>query len=121
MSDACRKGYVHIQECLAGVIEETKEVYCFTYNSQYLSNPIAKAISLTLPLRKESFNSNSLFPFFDGLLPEGWLLNEIVCNQNLHYKDHFGLLLVTCNDCIGDVSIKNTIVLLKHSNEEEKL
>ena len=121
MSDVYRKGYVYIQDCLAGIIKETEKGYCFTYDCQYLSNPLATAISLTLPLRKESFNSNSLFPFFDGLLPEGWLLNEIVCNRNIHYKDRFGLLLATCNDCIGDVSIKNEINLPEHLGEEEKL
>lgn len=121
MSKVFREGYVYIKDCLVGIIKETEKGYCFTYDSQYLSNPLAKAVSLTLPLRKESFNSNSLFPFFDGLLPEGWLLNEIVSNRNLRYKDRFGLLLATCNDCIGDVSIKNEINLPEHLGEEEKL
>lgn len=55
MRDVYRKGYVYIQGYLAGIIEETKGGYRFTYDSQYLSSPLAKAISLSLPLRKKIF------------------------------------------------------------------
>ena len=118
MSDVYRKGYVYVQDTFVGIIEETKEGYCFTYDSQYLSNPLAKAVSLTLPLQEKPYISKSLFPFFDGLIPEGYLLDKVVNNWNLEYKDRFGLLLVACKDCIGDVSIKNTINLPKHLDKE---
>jgi len=46
-----------------------------------------------------------LFPFFDGLIPEGWLLNIAVHNWKIKPYDRFGLLMTLCKDCIGCVSV----------------
>lgn len=43
---------------------------------------------------------------FDGLIPEGWLLGLVSRNWKIDTKDRFGLLLVSCKDCIGNVSIR---------------
>ena len=59
-----------------------------------------------MPLRREAYMSNTLFPFFDGLIPEGWLLNVAQKNWKLDENDRFGLLLTVCKDCIGDVNIE---------------
>lgn len=48
----------------------------------------------------------TLFPFFDGLTPEGWLLNVVTHNWKLDRKDRFGLLLVACRDTIGNVTVR---------------
>ena len=40
-----------------------------------LNSDKAEAISLTLPLTDKPYHDTVLFPFFDGLIPEGWLLN----------------------------------------------
>lgn len=48
----------------------------------------------------------TLFPFFDGLIPEGWLLNLATRNWKVDQADRFGLLLIACEDCIGNVSIR---------------
>ena len=48
----------------------------------------------------------TLFSFFDGLIPEGWLLDVITRNWKMDRKDRFGLLLVSCRDAIGNVSIR---------------
>ena len=48
-----------------------------------------------------------LFPFFDGLIPEGWLLGVVSRNWKINQNDRFGLLLSVCRDCIGDVNIRN--------------
>ena len=52
------------------------------------------------------YKSKVLFPFFDGLIPEGWLLSMVERNWKIDGRDRFGLLLVACNDCIGDVRIE---------------
>jgi serine/threonine-protein kinase HipA len=46
-----------------------------------------------------------LFPFFDGLIPEGWLLNIALTNWKLNQRDRFGLLLSLCKDTIGCISV----------------
>ena len=57
----------------------------------------------------QKYFSNVLFPFFDGLIPEGWLLEIAVQKWKLNRKDRMGLLLTVCEDTIGAVSVKGVI------------
>jgi serine/threonine-protein kinase HipA len=90
----------------AGVLCETDEGYTFTYDDLYLSQPEAKPISLTMPLSAKQYTSKTMFPFFDGLIPEGWLLSHAITTWKLDPRDRMGLLCSVCRDCIGDVSIE---------------
>lgn len=96
-----------MQEELAGVVWQDDEGYGFQYGAEYLEKKDARPISLTLPLTGAPYRSNILFPFFDGLIPEGWLLDITVKNWKLDARDRMGLLLTACRDCIGAVSIIN--------------
>ena len=98
----------------AGILKETDEGYEFQYNEEYLSDTASKPVSLTLPLTDKPFKSNVLFPFFDGLIPEGWLLDVALRNTDISELDRFSLLLLCCKDCIGAVSV---IPLKEDSNE----
>jgi serine/threonine-protein kinase HipA len=100
-----RTGKVYWKEQLAGRLTETEEGYSFKYDDNYLANAGAKAVSKTLPLQEQAFKSNVLFPFFDGLIPEGWLLDLAQQNWKLNTRDRMGLLLSCCQDCIGAVSV----------------
>ncbi len=90
----------------AGILSEDLEGYHFEYQEEYISNDNSEPISLTLPLRKEKYSSKILFPFFDGLIPEGWLLEIVEKNWKLDRRDRMEILLVTCKDCIGAVSVE---------------
>lgn len=109
MGEAYRKGYVYIQNRYAGVIAETEEGYFFGYDDTYLHREDAVAVSLTMPMSQKEYQSPILFPFFDGLIPEGWLLGVVSHNWKVSEKDRFGLLLVACRDCVGDVSIREEV------------
>lgn len=104
--DAFRTAYVYIRNSFAGKLCETDEGYSFSYDEQYLESENASAVSLTLPLSEKTYTSKTLFPFFDGLIPEGWLLGVVSRNWKIDTKDRFGVLLVACKDGIGNVSIK---------------
>ena len=104
--DAFRTAYVYVRNIYAGVLCETDEGYAFTYDGQYLSREDAGAVSMTLPLSEKTYTSKTLFPFFDGLIPEGWLLGVVSRNWKIDVKDRFGLLLIACRDGIGNVSIR---------------
>lgn len=104
--DAFRKAYVYIRNSYAGVLEETDEGYSFVYDFDYIKSENAVPISLTLPIQNENFTSRTLFSFFDGLIPEGWLLNVVTRNWKIPENDRFAVLLVACKDPIGNVSIK---------------
>lgn len=90
----------------AGVLTEDENGYHFKYENSYLETPSAEAISLTLPLSVEEYHHNVLFPFFDGLIPEGWLLDIAQKNWKLDPRDRMSILLKACHDCIGAVSIE---------------
>lgn len=101
-----RKAKIFMFEDFAGILEETDEgTYIFTYEKEHLQKLSAQPVSLTLPLRTEPYNSKILFPFFDGLIPEGWLLSLSTKNWKLNPYDRMGILLKTCEDCIGAVKV----------------
>jgi len=102
---ARRRGRVYVHDRFAGVIEERDDVFAFTYDAKYLEDADAPPVSLTLPLRAEPYESKTFPPFFDGLLPEGWLLDIAVRHWKLDPRDRMGLLLSVCEDCIGAVHV----------------
>lgn len=101
-----RKALIYFHGKLAGALTETSQGYAFEYDFTYLNDSESFGISKTLPLKKEAFKSNVLFPFFDGLIPEGWLLDIATDNWKLNSKDRFGILLACCKNCIGAVSVQ---------------
>lgn len=101
-----RQGAIWINNEQAGILKETDEGYFFSYNESYLKKDNAIAIALSLPLQQNEFQSEYLFPFFDGLIPEGWLLDIAHKNWKLNPRDRMGLLLTTCRDCIGNISVQ---------------
>lgn len=70
-----------------------------------MSDANARQISFSMPMRSEKYESAVLFPFFDGLLPEGWLLDLISATAKIDKNDKFQLLLHTGRDPIGAVSV----------------
>ena len=102
---ASRRGVVRLDGIRIGIIEEIEQGSRFTYDTAWLREPNAVPISLTLPLREESYESRSVHPFFENLLPEGWLLELSTSQLKISKDDIFGLLLATCRDCPGAVEI----------------
>ncbi len=101
-----RSAKVYLHNVLAGLLNETDSGYQFEYDENYMQSGHAFAISKTLPVKKEAYKSNVLFPFFDGLIPEGWLLDLAETNWKINSRDRFGLLLACCKNCIGAVSVQ---------------
>lgn len=97
---------IFVHEDKAGVLEETDTGYRFRYDKGYLVQEGAEPVSLTLPLQEEPYDSAVLFPFFDGLIPEGWLLEVVEDTWKVNPRDRIGLLLVSCRDTIGNVSVR---------------
>lgn len=104
-----KRANIYYKDVLAGVLTEGDEGYEFCYLPEYLALEGAKPVSLTLPLRNEPYKNNVLFPFFDGLIPEGWLLDVALRNTDISILDRMSLLLLCCNDCIGAVSVEPLI------------
>lgn len=100
-----REALVYYKNEYAGKLWESDEEFLFQYDSKYLANVKSKPVSLTLPKQEKPHKSKELFPFFDGLIPEGWLLNIALNNWKINPRDRFGLLMTLCKDSVGCVSI----------------
>ena len=102
-----KKGLVYYKDKLAGEITETDDGdFIFLYSKSYLEDMAALPLSHSLPLQREAFSSQYINGFFDGLLPEGWILGLASTYWKYHpIRDRFNLLLKTCQDPIGAVSI----------------
>ncbi|NDE11519.1 MAG: phosphatidylinositol kinase [Chitinophagia bacterium] len=100
-----RKAEIKINDITAGILIQNEEGYQFDYDNTYLNSENPTPVSLTFPLQTKTFTAKALFPFFDGLIPEGWLLDIAVKNWKLNPRDRMGLLLTCCKDCIGAISV----------------
>lgn len=97
-----KTGTVFFQDSPIGEIEQTTEKYYeFSYDPQN-----ENAVSWTLPRNQTIHKSEEFFPFFDGLIPEGWLLNLVTKNWKIPQNDRMSLLLTVCQDCIGAVHVQ---------------
>lgn len=96
---------IYIASTLVGILREDDMGYEFKYDDNYLASKAAVPVSLTLPLTSKPYRDKVLFPFFDGLIPEGWLLDIAEQNWKISARDRFSLLLACCKDCIGNVSV----------------
>jgi serine/threonine-protein kinase HipA len=103
-----KKGKVIIQnKTIAGHVWQDEEGYWFEYTDDYYNKPIYGPVSQTLPLgTKRYHDKKSMIAFFDGLIPEGWLLDIALDNWKINPKDRMELLLTVCKDCIGEISIE---------------
>lgn len=100
-----QEAIVFYNEDKAGTLKKDNDIYEFIYDDSYLLNPAAQPISLRMPLQKEAFRSKTLFPFFEGLLPEGWLLGLACRKLKIDQSDKLTLLLYTGKDPVGAVSV----------------
>ena len=100
-----KQGKIYLYDQFIGLLTEDENGFTFAYDAEYLRKSNAEAISLSLPLTNVPYKSNVLFPFFDGLIPEGWLLTIAENNWKINERDRMSLLLACCKDCIGAVSV----------------
>ena len=101
-----RKAKIYYKEDLAGHLTETDDGdYTFIYTTDYVERYPKQFLSFTMPVRTQPFIDKRLFPFFEGLIPEGWLLDIATKNWKLNSNDRMGLLLACCQNCIGAVSV----------------
>ncbi|MFO7723531.1 MAG: HipA N-terminal domain-containing protein [Bacteroidales bacterium] len=101
-----RQGIVKYNNEPAGVItEEENGMYLFVYDEQYIEKHPDQFITFSMPVSRQPYRSKRLFPFFDGLIPEGWLLNIAAESWKINKNDRMGLLLACCRNAIGAVSV----------------
>lgn len=102
-----RTAEIYYNEIIAGILVETDDgEYQFTYNTSYIEKYPEQFLTFSLAVSEKIYTSNRLFPFFEGLIPEGWLLDVATKNWKINPNDRMGLLLACCQNCIGAISVK---------------
>lgn len=98
-----RKARVMVNGVIAGELEQAnKNKYYFHYLPDYHGIPI----SLTMPIKNKSYEFDQFPPFFEGLLPEGVMLDALVRKFKLDKTDYLGQLLKVGQDVVGAVTIE---------------
>lgn len=101
-----RRANVYYGEHLAGILTETDDGdYEFAYEAEYIRYHPADFITFSMPVTSAVYRDKRLFPFFEGLIPEGWLLEIASSSWKINRNDRMGLLLACCRNCIGAVSV----------------
>jgi serine/threonine-protein kinase HipA len=102
-----RTAEIFYHEILAGILTETDEGrFIFQYDEKYVLKHPDQFLTFTMPVAKYPYNDKYLFPFFEGLIPEGWLLDVAKTHYKINPNDRMGLLLACCQNCIGAVGVK---------------
>ena len=101
-----RSANIYYKEAFAGKLTETNEgEYVFEYDDQYITDHPGEFITFTMPVANKPYIEKRLFPFFEGLIPEGWLLDIASKRWKINPNDRMELLLACCQNCIGAVSV----------------
>ena len=102
-----RQARIYYQDKVAGILTETDEgEYVFQYEEGYIEEHPHDFITFSMPVSDAAYREKRLFPFFEGLIPEGWLLDIASKNWKINRNDRMGLLLACCRNCIGAVSVE---------------
>ena len=66
---------IYVNDIYCGILTEDEEGFHFVYDEAYLTRQDAAPVSPTMPLTDQQYDKEMMFPVFDGLIPEGWLLD----------------------------------------------
>ena len=88
----------------AGVLEELKanREYRFVYDDGYAGPPI----SLTMPIGQRVHEFSRFPAFFDGLLPEGEMLEGLLRQRKIDRSDYFAQLMAVGGELVGAVTVE---------------
>ena len=99
-----RRAEVLMNGVPAGILEEMEQgrSYRFTYYDEYGGDPV----SLTMPRSTQVYTFDRFPAFFDGLLPEGIMLEGLLRQRKIDKTDHFSQLVAVGNDMVGAVTVR---------------
>lgn len=104
MSDFMRRARIFMHGRLAGFLEELEvnSIYRFIYTDGYDGPPI----SLTMPTGQQSYQFSGFPAFFDGLLPEGEMLEGLLRQRKIDRRDCFAQLMAVGGELVGAVTVE---------------
>ena len=98
-----RKAYISVNSIKSGILEELQGgKYQFSYFDDYHGSPV----SLTMPLTNKVYEFDVFPPFFEGVLPEGMMLEALLRKYKIDRNDYFSQLTTVGQDVVGSVTIE---------------
>ena len=89
----------------------------FTYLPEYVQSPDAASLSISLPLREDSFSAKQTSQFFEGLLPEGFTRRSVAQWMHVDEEDYLSILHGLGRECLGAICITEPGEVLEASYE----
>jgi len=91
----------------AGILEERHrgKEYVFRYQDHYDGEPV----SLTMPVEQREYTYDRFPPFFEGLLPEGVMLDGLLRQLKIDRNDLLSQLLAVGKDMVGAVTVEEIV------------
>ncbi len=99
-----KKAKILIHNQLAGYLSKTDDEQNFLFS--YIDNYKGEPISLTMPADKKEYKFSQFPPFFDGLLPEGIMLEGLLRQKKIDKNDYFSQLIAVGSDLVGAITIE---------------
>lgn len=95
---------VFVNDVFAGEIQEIErgKEYLFIYLRDYKG----PSVSLEMPLSQLSYEYDRFPPFFEGLLPEGMMLEGLLRHTKIDRNDLMSQLIAVGGDLVGNVTVK---------------
>ncbi len=95
---------VWLNEWLVGRLDQEGGRLQFTYEAAWLAHDSAVPLSVSLPLRAESYDDRASRPFFAGLLPEQEKRDQVARALGVSPRNDFALLDGVGGECAGAVT-----------------
>lgn len=97
------QAHVYVEGSRAGLLtQHSISEYSFEYAEGYSGQPV----SLTMPVEEKEFFYSALPPFFEGLLPEGEMLEGLLRQKKIDRNDLFSQLIAVGSDMVGAVTVE---------------
>ncbi len=114
---------VYLHTTLIGhLIQDDHGQTLFEYTTDWLKNPNAVPLSLSLPLQEGPFGERQCKPFFAGVLPDEAKRRIIARNLGISANNDFAMLEQIGGECAGAVAfMKSGAPLLTHEYDYRPL
>ena len=99
-----KKANVFVNGLPAGELQEIErgKLYRFIYLDTYQGAPV----SLEMPIAEQIYEFNRFPPFFEGLLPEGMMLEGLLRYAKIDRYDFMSQIIAVGGDLVGNVTVE---------------
>lgn len=97
-----RRAQIYVMGILAGSLEEAGGGHWVV---RYLNTYDGPPVSLAMPVSGREFNFEGFPPFFEGLLPEGDMLEGLLRQRKIDRTDLFAQLAAVGGETVGAVTV----------------